>query len=335
MQFSITLDCPPDDNLKRLLSSRRDHISHIYLVNRFRLSTESPEEHSRALAVLCRLVESLHGFNLELVFALDDSCMGGWQLVGAFQERLIITLIELAQLGIKAVSLADPFLAQFFRSPFPPHDDLHSFRLYLGVNAKLTEGCKLRYLDLSQLNLLTLHPRLNRDPQRLWPMVEYISGKAELVANSGCSDFCPREIFCNGARFHGREDNRAGDSPYREECLPELHNRPGLIRELPFILPEHLELYENRGIRSLQILASPHHPDEIARMLEYYLRGRSPENLVDLLYRKGRLPEGLPMIRSESIGNCLSRSVRKLKDEQFPRHASEGGVELGATEKDP
>ena len=154
MQFSITLDCPPDDNLKRLLSSRRDHISHIYLVNRFRLSTESPEEHSRALAGLCR-------FNLELVFALDDSCMGGWQLVGAFQERLIITLSELAQLGIKAVSLADPFLAQFFRSPFPPHDDLHSFRLYLGVNAKLTEGCKLRYLDLSQLNLLTLHPRLN------------------------------------------------------------------------------------------------------------------------------------------------------------------------------
>ncbi|MCL5035608.1 MAG: hypothetical protein M1269_00685 [Chloroflexi bacterium] len=286
------------------MKENRREISHIYLLNPFSFLKDSDEEHSRKLKDFVDMAGALRPFGCDLVFTLEDTCLGGWQVTAEFHKKLVSTMEEVGESGITGVCVSDPYLTEVFRSSFKPYDRLSRFGLYWGLGGKLTHEIKLRYLTNLDMSLVTVHPSLNRNPAELTPLLGRMLGRAEVVVNYGCPPHCGMEFPCRALRFHIREDEYSPEerekiiTAYMEECRAAAPHEPTDLLTLPVILPEHLDYYfVNFGADLFQVL-TPHDDEEAAcRILEYYFKRESPDNLADLLYRPlcKDWGEGLPV----------------------------------------
>ena len=143
MRFSFTLYKNLSPQLLSLLEKNYFLLSHIYLLNPFSFNRDSEKEHKEKLSFLEELIGQVRRLEIEPVFSLPYTCYGGYELTPEFHRRLLKTLDEISQLGIKAVQVANPYFTEFFRSPFPPYKELSRFRLDLGAGAKITNRVKL------------------------------------------------------------------------------------------------------------------------------------------------------------------------------------------------
>lgn len=292
MSFSFTFTTRPDEKILDLLDRHSREISHIYLQNPFSFLKDSAEDHARKLEFFRQTVDSLKPLGTDLVFSIPDTCMGGWHLVVDFHKKLGQIMEEISESGIKAVSVSDPYMLEFFRSEFPPYDTFKRFRIFWGAGGKLTHEIKLRYINSLDLSMVTVHPSLNRNPGELVPLLSRMMGRIEIIVNSGCPSHCGMETSCRAVGFHLREEPFSSEDykkildTYKNECIAILSNKKYRILTLPVILPEHLDYYYKKfGADIFHILLPPDDESKALRILEYYFNGVSPENIEDIVCR--------------------------------------------------
>ena len=265
---------------------RREHIGEVYFsfgdMTSGRGLQDDVQEFSwettaRQLDDLGKL--SAAGIPLDLL--LNGNCYGQDSLARSFFMKLGDTVDYIAQRFIlRAVTTTSPIIAKFIRDNFAGLDIRASVNLGIGTKAALDATA-------SMFDSFYLKREYNRDMDALLSVKAWCDANGKqlyLLANSGCMNECPMRTFHDNLVAHEHEIARTDNAyVYRSLCRTVLENsanRASIVRDMNYIRPEDMHLYE--GLVTAAKLATRVSADPL-RTLDAYIEGRYIGAITDLL----------------------------------------------------
>ncbi len=220
------------------------------------------------------------GIALNLLF--NANCYGGGSLSGGFKNYIVSIIEHLSgEAGIDGVTTSSLMVAHTVKEHFPPVKTRASVNMRIGtVNAMNAVS------DL--FDGFCIHREFNRDLERVGALRKWAdeSGK-ELVmlANSGCINFCPGQVFHDNLVAHEDEISRAKNIENFNPLVCWRHYRerknwPGMLHNSSWIRPEDICNYE--PYFNLIKLATRMHSNPVM-VIDAYSKRKFYGNLVDLL----------------------------------------------------
>ena len=204
------------------------------------------------------------GIPLNVLF--NGNCYGKDSQSRAFFLKVGRTVESLAgKYQIHSVTTASPLIAKFIRNNFPELKVRASVNMGIGTQQGM--DCLAEYFDEFYLQ---------REQNRNLEVIEELrdwcheNGKELFaLANSGCMNYCPAHTFHDNLVSHEAEisamDNAYDFPGICREYLAKPEKRVSLIRDVGFIRPEDVSLYE--GLFPAMKLATrvTSHPAQILR----------------------------------------------------------------------
>ncbi len=231
----------------------------------------------RQLADLKRL--SKEGISLNLL--LNANCYGKDSLSRKFFSELGDTVDYLVEgFTLSSVTATSPIIAKFIKTNFPSLEVRASVNMRVGT----AEGmdCLKQYFDGYYMQR-----EYNRNFEHIKALRAWCNAnekKLYMLANSGCLNFCPAQVFHDNLVAHETEIS-AMDNAYEfngicHEYLKEPKNYSSLITNTSFVRPEDMHLYE--GLFNAVKLATrvSKNPSYI---LKSYANARYHGNILDIL----------------------------------------------------
>ena len=235
--------------------------------------------------------------NIKLNLLLNANCYGRDSLSEHFENSICSLVAYLCEnIGLDAVTTTSLFLAKTVKKNFPALDIRASVNMRIGTVNSME-------MVAAFFDSFYLQREFNRDLERIAELKSWADEngkKLHLLANSGCFNFCPGQVFHDNLVAHEKEisgmKNTAGWNPC--VCRGYLADRrawPALLRN-SWIRPEDLAHYEN--LFPLVKLATRMHANP-QRVIRAYVQGKFVGNLLDL-FEPGFAPLLYPFIIDNS-----------------------------------
>lgn len=235
------------------------------------------EAAERQRAELRRIADAGIGLNL----LLNANCYGAQSLARSFFQStgdLIAYLCE--QLHLVSVTTTSPVIGRFVRENFPELEVRASVNMEIGTE----EG--MAYLDDCFTSFYAKR-ELNRDIPALEKLRRWCDAhgkKLDLLANSGCLNYCSARQFHDNLVAHEQEiAARDNAFVFRSACRSYLsapEHRAQILRISNWIRPEDLARYE--GLADGVKLATRTSPNPLQILLAY-TSGHFEGNILELL----------------------------------------------------
>ena len=195
--------------------------------------------------VLERDLHYLKSQHIKLNLLLNANCYGPQSLSVHFKNCICSLIDYLCETtGLDVVTTTSLFVASTVKKHFSGLDVRASVNMRIGtVNAmKMVATC---------FDSFYLQREFNRDFARIAEMKNWAENngkKLHILANSGCINFCPGQIFHDNLVAHEREISGMRNVADWNPCvcwnyLPEQNNWPVLLQN-SWIRPEDLVFYE-------------------------------------------------------------------------------------------
>ena len=322
-KFNVGYPTKPHPEFIDRICERSDAVSEVYFAfagiasGRGRQdggdAVEMPwEAHARQLADLRRISDA--GIALDLL--LNGNCYGGDALARSFFLRLGDTIDWLAaRFRLQAVTTASPMCAKFVHDNFPGIDVRASVNLGIGTLTALDATAEM-------FDSFYLKREYNRNFAELRRIKAWCDANGKglyMLANSGCMNECPLRTFHDNLVAHedeiARTDNAYTYKSLCREYLKSPEKRLSIVRDMNYIRPEDLHLYEE--FFPAVKLATRVAPDPL-RTLAAYLAAQYTGPVTDLLepdngsslqpviVDNSRFPRDF----AERTGNCDKRCER-------------------------
>lgn len=316
MKYMVGYQLIASDQFIREIIEKKEHICDVYfswgdmpngrnasLQNRDFLPWEAQQ---RQMEDLEKLSQANIAFNL----LLNGSCYGGRSLSKSLLNE-VGNCLDYAgsRYSLKSVTTTSPFIARFIRTNFP------QLEIRASVNMEIGTIQGMDYLA-DCFDSFYMKREYNRNREKIIELKEWCSTnqkKLYLLANSGCLNYCSARQFHDNLVAHEKEisemDNAGVFQSVCRKYLSQRKNRIALIRDMNFVRPEDMPLYEEwfsgaklatrvnqNPIQVLQAYTANHYCGNILELLE--------PNHSDLLYPYILENKKIPDSFCTNIMNC-------------------------------
>ena len=287
LKFSVGYPSVRNDRFIERILECRERIAEVYFAFGDIPNGRSPQSEAyseppwraveRQLSDLRRFANA--GIRLNLL--LNAACYGDDALSRAFFMKLGDSMDQLSsEFPLGAVTTTSPLIGKFTHANFPDVEVRASVNIGIGTPAAVDYVSE--YFDSFYAKR-----ELNRDIAALKRLREHCRKKGKglcILANSGCMNDCSAHIFHDSLVAH-EKGLSARDNAYEfvgvcREFLKKPENRVSVIRDMNYIRPEDINIYE--GLADCVKLATRVNRDPI-RVLDAYVSGRYSGPLTGLL----------------------------------------------------
>lgn len=219
------------------------------------------------------------GVRLDLL--LNANCYGG-RAVSRCLERQVCSILEhLADIvnGADAVTTASPAVAHIVKKHFPAIETRASVNMQIGTVNGMEYAAQL-------FDSFYVRRECNRDLAHLARLKEWADGagkRLHLLANSGCLDHCPGQIFHDNMVAHEQEldetANMEGWTPHICWNYLRQPDRRHVLLQANWIRPEDLRHYAGL-FRTVKLATRMHAQPRL--VIHAYAGGRHDGNLLNL-----------------------------------------------------
>ncbi|HOJ39992.1 MAG TPA: hypothetical protein PKX93_02730 [bacterium] len=307
-EFSVGYQVMPEEDefFWKIVADYRESVTEVYFAWPSQPSGRAPvaEEHQEQL--LWEL-QRLRRLGVRLNLLLNASCYGEKAVSVSF-SREVVALMDflMEKVGLEVVTTMSPLVASTVKKHFPRVSRRASVNLRIGTVAGLEYVADF-------FESYCLQREFNRDRGRLFQLQEWARSEGkelQILANSGCLNFCSFQTFHDNAVAHEKEMkgiDSVQDLPtlcrhfYRDET-----HRLKFIQNSSWIRPEDIHLHQQVFSGSYKLATRMHgHPRLV---LAAYSQGHYEGNLLDLL-EPGFSQEWWPLILDN----------KRFPQEWFPR----------------
>jgi collagenase-like PrtC family protease len=235
---------------------------------------EAPQSLSTIKKHLARIFRNGWKFN----FFMTSTCLGNQENDLSFRKRLYDSLSRLQDLGIKHITIANPFLLDFISCH---HSDLH---IALSSTSEITSVPLLTSAKQRGATEITLSPSCNRDFVFLRKAITLDDCTLNLQANQLCLSRCAfKPEHCN--------DNSHSTPHYDPDdfllsnCTLSMLAEPHRIIQSPWIRPEDVHTYLALGYTRLVLSTGSSNTHTITELAHAYANETYHGNLLNILAR--------------------------------------------------
>ena len=255
---------------------------------------------------LARHVEACREAGLQFNYLLNALCLNNEEYTRRGQRRIRQLLDWIGEIGVRSVTVANPFLLRFIKRHYP------EFEVRVSVFTAVNDIRRVRYWEDLGADRITLDSiQVNRDFELLARIRDHVSVRLELLASNSCIQNCPLQPYHPAFLAH------ASQAGHRRRmvvdwclmwCSYMKIKDPSHYLRADWIRPEDLKYYEALGYHEFK-LTERNAPTEILvlRAKAYWSR-RYDGNLLDLVQPYGYPVEG--EVQQRGLGWVLRHFTR-------------------------
>jgi hypothetical protein len=205
------------------------------------------------------------------------------RLDSALRNKLKIYLLRLADAGIDRLTVGTPELCTFVKASFP------QFHVTISITFGIHSLKKLSKAELAEPDAVYLDGvYVNRNFDLLRALLTRAKVECRLYANMSCLSRCP-VVGKHYAMFAGAQSEitlRHNDAFFLGCSAVKLRN-PTEWLQMPWIRPEDVSVYASEGVSHFKLADRLAPTSTLLLIAKSYLQMRSPDNLFDLMERRG------------------------------------------------
>jgi len=190
-------------------------------------------------------LEVLSGENIPFNLLFNASCYGSRSLSKSLLNEIGNCVdYVITQYGLQSVTTTSPFIGEFIRNNFP------GIEIRASVNMEIGTVQGMDYLS-DIFDSFYMKREYNRNMEKIMELKEWCdknNKKLYMLANSGCMNYCSARQFHDDLVAHEKEiaqmDNGGSFKSLCRKYLSRPENRVSLIRDMNFVRPEDMPLYD-------------------------------------------------------------------------------------------
>lgn len=320
MKYSIGYQVNTGSTFMEYIADNKEHIYEMYfswgdipngrnsmLMNRDLLPWQAQYKQIEDLDFI-----SKQGIKLNLL--LNGNCYGENSQSRAFFNKIGETIDYIGQcFGLASVTTTSPLIAKFI------HENFKGVEVRASVNMKVGSIMGMEYVA-DYFDSFYMQREHNRDLAKIKELKEWCdkSGKGLfMLANSGCLSNCSAHTFHDNLVAHeadiAKMDNAYVFSGICHEFLSNKENRASVLKDMTFVRPEDMHLYDGYFIAAKLATRVSRNP---IRTLRAYINGKYSGAITDLLepshsglfypdiIENSKLPEGFGKQVATCRKNC-------------------------------
>lgn len=288
MKYSVGYPCTKNETFIDEIIKAKDFVFEVYFAfgefangrspQDYADSSEMPwESRQREIEDLRRLTEA----DIKLNFLLNGNCYGDEALSRAFYMKIGDTLDWLiSRFSVASVTTTSPHIGKFIHANFKGIDVRASVNI--GIGSITSMDMASEFFDSYYIKR-----ELNRSLEKIREMRGWCNKAGKglyMLANSGCFNNCPAHTYHDNLVAHeigiSKHDNAYSFSAVCREYLKNPDKRISIIRDMNYVRPEDIRLYEGL-VDAVKLATRVNKRPE--RVLEAYIRGQYSGSLCDLL----------------------------------------------------
>ncbi|TXT60979.1 MAG: hypothetical protein BAJALOKI1v1_1200008 [Promethearchaeota archaeon] len=228
-------------------------------------------------------INAVHDLNLEFTWLWNGQCLGYNKFNVQEQSKALEELDWLDDIGVKYLTVSDPYLAQFARTYHP------KLRLKVSVIAEvnsLTRALEWEEIIGSE-GVLTLSVMVNRNLPLLKKIRDAVRCDIEILTNDCCLNDCPFRFFHYNECSHASQTHDALEGYYNDWATMACQNQkafnPEQVIMCKWIQPSDLDTYMDIGIDYFKISGRRYGTEWLYRVLKAYSERISSRDLGKIL----------------------------------------------------
>ncbi len=285
MKFSIGYPQKRNDAFISKIIEYRESISEVYFsfgdIPNGRSSAYIDELPFEAQARQLSDLEKIANAKIDLNLLLNANCYGEDSLSRAFFNKIGDTIDRLAEkFPLRSVTTTSFLIGKFIHANFENIEVRASVNMSIGSTFAM-DAIK-EYFDSFYLKR-----ELNRNISAIKKINEWCKNNSKglyILANSGCINDCPAHTFHDNLVAHEAQisklDNAYSFGGVCRDLLKKQKNQASIVRDMNYIRPEDIHLYEGL-CRSVKLATRTNpHPE---RILDAYINNIYRGAVTDLL----------------------------------------------------
>jgi collagenase-like PrtC family protease len=220
-------------------------------------------------------VDQLHSHGIRFHYTINAPWINGAERSDPGRSRIGSHLQSLADAGVDALVVANPYLLRLVRDWFP------GIGIVASINFRAACSEAVGRLLALGADRVVLDRSVNRDMPLLRAVCAQCGPKVELLANSTCLADCPFQTYhaietgCRSTEGQGALCVKDPDACH-EYCLDAILDAPASVLRATWIRPEDLPRYEALGVRAVKIQGRTLGPCEQLALVRAYVLGQTP-----------------------------------------------------------
>jgi len=230
----------------------------------------------KTLTDLEYLVQKMSKVGITLKWTLNFSCFGGMQDLDWQRYQALVT--SLWQIGVRKFIVSLPIIAHLVRVALP------EARIEVSTISRVTSLSALRdWFDLGAEGICwdVMENRNFELLNEACRIARFYGKYIEVLVNEFCTYQCIMRNHCYCLSSHNSSRDTYGGYPF-SWCIGARAAEPWKWIQARFVLPEHLPEYEALGVQRFKISGRTWPRKKVLPIIEHYMKGESPENLLEL-----------------------------------------------------
>jgi len=227
-------------------------------------------------------IKEAHAKKIEVNYLLNTTCIGNLEFTKKGYKQIRKMFDWLSSIGVDAVTVALPFIAQISKRYYP------HLKLNISTQADVDSLEKAKYWETLGADLITLsHTGMNRNFHEIKRITKNCKFDTQLIANTFCKRGCPfvtlHGNFSAHASHSWEKTNRFNMDYYFTNCVGRAFCDPLTLIQSNWIRPEDINLYEDLGIKRFKITERGMKSEYVARIVNAYRNKSYDGNFFDIV----------------------------------------------------
>ena len=254
-----------------------------------------------------------HKNNIKFNYVINAISYHNQEFDLVFRKKVVNFISTLINIGIDAVTIANPILIETIRNAFP--------QLYICASTvcKIDTIKRINWYSELGINRIILETDINRNFKLIKKISLSCKVELEVLANLQCIFQCPNNTYdyvCDGFRSQNIDKCIFYNYPKIKCCNKKLKNLIELIKS-PWIRPEDVRHYYKLNIDFLKIAGREAPTSWLINTIKAYLNESYEGNFFDLTGNQVISSIGLMPVRGEEILAPITISLDNKKMNGF------------------
>lgn len=226
------------------------------------------------------ILDKLNAAGIEFNYVINNNGLMNEEFTEKYQERYLKFINKLVDLGIRKVTLSNPYLIRYTKQKLP------ALKISASVNLKTRSWEELEYLIQLGIDEATLHYDLIKNFAELIRIRSKTDILLKLIPNDLYISNCPWQkghTRMQGSHSKHKEAKTPYFSYYRNKCVNIRNLRPEEIYSGKWIAPADIPKYMEIGYKNFKLLDRLATTEWIMKSIQIYIEQSRTSHLEEIL----------------------------------------------------